>query len=401
MELTTVDVVVAGHICLDMIPRFNASEGTLKDMLTPGKLTEVGAATLSTGGAVSNTGLALHHLGLKTRLMGKVGDDILGSAIVELLMKQDERLASGMIVAEGESTSYSVVISPPNVDRIFLHSPGANNSFTAAEVPREQLDDARLFHFGYPPIMRQTYADGGTQMANLFQEIRQSGAATSLDMAQPDPASEAGKVDWTAWLERVLPEVDIFGPSFEEILFMLDRARYEHLREQHTEDVLLRHVKIELLDELAGQLLDYGVSIVMIKLGDQGLYLRTTDNIDRLSHAADIFSLVREQWQNRQLLSPCFRADVTGTTGAGDTTFAGFLAGLLHHQSAEAAMQSAVGTGAFSVEAADATSGVPDWKTLQQRIEQRWPQLPISLSVPDWTWNESHILRGPHDAQQG
>jgi len=44
-----------------------------------------GAATVSTGGAVSNTGIALHRLGVPTRLMGKVGDDILGRAIPDVL----------------------------------------------------------------------------------------------------------------------------------------------------------------------------------------------------------------------------------------------------------------------------------------------------------------------------
>ena len=46
----------------------------------PGRLLQIGPATFSTGGPVSNTGLALHRLGIATRLMGKVGDDLLGQA---------------------------------------------------------------------------------------------------------------------------------------------------------------------------------------------------------------------------------------------------------------------------------------------------------------------------------
>lgn len=53
--------------------------------------------------------------------------------------------------------------------------------------------------------MRGFYTDGGAAMVALFCQVRAGGMLTSLDMAQPDPHSEAGQVDWTAWLERVLP----------------------------------------------------------------------------------------------------------------------------------------------------------------------------------------------------
>ena len=67
------DAIVAGHICLDIIPDLSGS--TLEQFrrtFVPGRLVQVGSATLGTGGAVSNVGLALHKLGLDVRLMGKV-----------------------------------------------------------------------------------------------------------------------------------------------------------------------------------------------------------------------------------------------------------------------------------------------------------------------------------------
>ena len=88
MRCKKAEAVVAGHICLDIIPQIVRREGGLKALLAPGKLVDVGPATLSTGGAVSNTGLALHRLGLPTRLMGKIGDDGLGQTILELLRRQ-------------------------------------------------------------------------------------------------------------------------------------------------------------------------------------------------------------------------------------------------------------------------------------------------------------------------
>jgi hypothetical protein len=59
----TIDAVVAGHICLDVIPDLATSQDGFEQRFRPGHLVEVGPAAIATGGAVSNTGLALHKLG--------------------------------------------------------------------------------------------------------------------------------------------------------------------------------------------------------------------------------------------------------------------------------------------------------------------------------------------------
>jgi len=53
--------VVAGHICLDIIPPL-VGEGDFEATFRPGRLLETGPALMSTGGPVSNTGLALYNL---------------------------------------------------------------------------------------------------------------------------------------------------------------------------------------------------------------------------------------------------------------------------------------------------------------------------------------------------
>ena len=77
--------VAAGHICLDITPVFHGGRGTQMDkILEPGKLIDVGAADIHTGGAVANTGLAMQKLGIDTKLMGKIGDDALGKTILSI-----------------------------------------------------------------------------------------------------------------------------------------------------------------------------------------------------------------------------------------------------------------------------------------------------------------------------
>jgi sugar/nucleoside kinase (ribokinase family) len=157
---------------------------------------------------------------------------------------------------------------------------------------------------------------------------------TSLDMSYPDPQSEAAQVDWPAWLARVLPHVDVFLPSLDEMQLML-----------RTKDGPA---------EIARRLRGWGARIAGLKLGDQGLYV---------------------QWPDRELRVPCFEVKVVGTTGSGDATIAGFLAGLLRGLSPEDVMTMAVAVGACCCEAADATSGVCPWDEVRQRIQTGWKRL--------------------------
>ncbi|WP_231571573.1 carbohydrate kinase family protein [Gordoniibacillus kamchatkensis] len=147
MEAKPAEITVAGHICLDMIPAIGTCAGGLNELLMPGKLVDVGPAVTATGGAVSNTGLALYRLGIPTRLMGKVGDDLFGKAILDLLNRSGRGLADDMIVAPGEMSSYSVVISPPGIDRVFLHCTGTNDTFALADLDLDKIAATRLFHF--------------------------------------------------------------------------------------------------------------------------------------------------------------------------------------------------------------------------------------------------------------
>ena len=79
-------VIVAGHICLDIIPQLSGmSREAFERSFTPGHLVECGPTVLSTGGAVSNVGLALHRLGIPTRLMGKIGPDLFGQAVRQIV----------------------------------------------------------------------------------------------------------------------------------------------------------------------------------------------------------------------------------------------------------------------------------------------------------------------------
>jgi len=374
-----VEAIVAGHLCLDIIPQFPIDAGPeLSAYLAPGRLAEVGPLTLSTGGAVSNTGLNLARLGVDTRLMGKVGDDLLGTAVLDLVRQQGPQLAQTMVVVPGETSSYTVVINPPHIDRMFLHCVGANLTFGADDVRYDRVAQARLFHFGYPPLMPRFYADRGRELVEMYRRAQATGVTTSLDMTMPDPAGPSGQVDWLAVMRRAMPHVHLFLPSVEEWLFMADRARFDHLSATAGPEKMLWELGDDEIRALAKRALDLGAQVVLLKLGERGLYLRTGAIVDLGRGGPSRLDL----WRDRELWQPAFRPDqVVGTTGAGDATIAGFLAALLRDAPPERALAIAAAVGACNVEAADAVSGVRGWEETLARIDAGWQYVDASANV--------------------
>lgn len=363
-------IIAAGHICLDITPVFSANTpcSAIGDLLEPGKLIQMKGADVHTGGSVANTGLALKLLGADVALMGKVGNDAFGGMVRDILAQHG---AGGLIVDESSATSYSVVLAVPGVDRIFLHDPGANNTFSNQDIPEEALENAVLFHFGYPPLMKRMYENEGNELTYIFRRIKEKGIATSLDMAAVDPASEAGKADWCRILKNVLPYTDFFLPSFEELCFMLDREKYHRLSQAGVDMTKLLDMEQDVMP-LAETCLQMGAKAVLIKCGTRGMYYRTAEE-SALRFVGRRLNLDISQWSGREGLQPCFRADVVlSGTGAGDTSIAAYLAALLQGKSPEACAALAAAEGACAVTAYDALGGLKPLDVLEARIASGW-----------------------------
>ena len=381
-------IVVCGHLCLDIIPGFPSIQG--HDWFRPGRLSLVDAPVIATGGAVSNVGLSLHRLGLAVRLVAKIGEDPLGRLIQERVRGMGESLAAGLVVVPGETTSYTVVLNPPGIDRIFLHCPGANDTFTDADVTDAALDGAAVFHFGYPPLLKQIYSDSGARLERILSRAHGKGALTSLDMSLPDPSSPSGKVDWGALLSRVLPQVDLFVPSIEELLFMLDRAAFTRLAgATGGGDQIIRQVTFPDLAAISRRVHELGAPVVLIKLGDRGAYVHTS--------AAGLQG--RAGWANRELYTPVFTVPrVAGTAGSGDATISGFISSVVRGLGPEQALTNAVAVGACCVEAPDATSGVRSWEETLSRVKSGWKRQAVQPHT-GWTPTAEGVLAGPADAR--
>ena len=389
--------MVAGDICLDFTPKFPQQwQGAFAEIFVPGKVVNVEECIISTGGPVSNAGLALTKLGVNVTLSGKIGDDLIGKCIIECL--GEERIRD-FKVQKGQTSASTIVIVPPNIDRIFLHHPGTNNTFGADDVNYDEVAGCCLFHLGYPPVMRRLYSNQGKELVEMLKRVKQLGVTTSLDMSLPDPASESGQINWEKFLENTLPLVDIFLPSIEETTYMLDRALFEKRKAQAGGKDPVLFYQAEDYCKLSKKVMAYGVKIFALKSGIRGFYLRTNGGL-AFSEIGPAAPEDVRRWQDRELWGSSFTAEPFGSaTGSGDSAIAGFLAAYLRGFSPEDCVQIANIVGWQNVRGIDAISTIEDWPaTIELLRDKNKKRNELKLDGQGWNYDsEKQLYCGPDD----
>lgn len=367
------DAVVAGYLGVDLTPGFGAARRVVPfaELFRPGKLIETEGLHISLGGVVANTGLAMLRFGRKVALMGSVGDDALGELALAMLARAGA--GDGIRRKTGGRTAYGFVIAPPGLDRVFLEDAGCNRVYTADDVDFELVRRSRLFHFGYPPLMEALWQDGGAELRRLLARARETGAAVSLDMTLPDPDGPAGKADWQAILADILPLVDIFVPSIEELFFMLDPRGYARAMAGSAGADPLEAIPAGTCERLAERVLDMGVKVLLVKAGHRGAYLRTGALAGLAAPEAplglaDVHGCPAGAWISP---FPVEAGRMRNACGAGDCAIAGFLSGLLGGETVRDAATYAMLAGRDNLYGEDAVSGLRDWPRMVRDVRNK------------------------------
>ena len=366
--------IAAGHCCLDITPVIPDRGLTPDEMFAPGKLTGINGVQIHTGGSCTNTGLAMKVLGADVTLMGKVGRDEFGDLVREIIWRHGgPDAADHMIVSEDAATSFTFIMAIPGIDRSFLAFPGANDSFGPEDLQDEVLKEAVHFHFGYPSVMKRMYENDGEALVQIFRHVKELGLSTSLDTCAIDPASPAAKADWVKIISRVLPYVDFFMPSMEELCCMMDPAHYAVWEARAAGKELAAVFDLdEDVKPLADRLFTLGAKAVLIKCGAPGLYFRTAGQ-ETLKDVGSKLQLDTAAWAGKDFFTRSFQPDrILSATGAGDTCIAAFLTALLQGYTAEKCTELAAATGASCVEAYDSLSGLRPFAELEQKICAGW-----------------------------
>ena len=369
-----IEIVSAGHICLDIIPAFTI-EGivdNLTDVLIPGKMINMGKCVVVAGGPVTNAGVSIRRLGVKTELIGKVGNDEFGKLVLDWYEK-NERHFKGIKMVDGESTSYTIAICIPGIDRFYLHHCGANDTFGYDDMEFDLVKRSKLMLFGYPPWMRKLYENTGYELTRILKKTKELGTTTVLDLSLPDVDSPAGQVDWLAILKNWVPLTDIMAPSAEEIFFFLYKEEFLEKRANlGPKESVLDHITVKEISNVGNDLIEMGTGIAMVKCGNRGLYIRTADK-NRLKEfgAADCSNL--ENWANRELWFPVYQEEkFVGALGSGDSAIAGFLSAFVWNHTIESCLRYANAAGSMNVTVPDGLSWNKGFDDLTKRIKSGW-----------------------------
>jgi sugar/nucleoside kinase (ribokinase family) len=320
-------IIVAGHVCVDLIPTLPGSES-----LEPGSLAEIGPLEIRPGGCVANTGRVLAELGRDVSLMADIGDDSLGALLAEALATWRVD-AAGVRRVDGGATSYSLILDHPGGDRVVWHHTGANAGFDGSRI---DASGSCLLHLGYPSLLPAMHADGGSALLETLERASGAGLTTSLNLAVVDPDSPAGRVAWPEVLGSVLPVTDVISASAADLASagVAGSAEPAHM------------------DELAAGLVRDGAAVALVTAGSAGACLRTAGS-SRLRRAGRCLADHADEWADVELFATPPALTPVRTVGAGDAATAGLLSALVADRCPPDWLRAAVAAAATVVSGTD------------------------------------------------
>lgn len=232
------------------------------------------------GGAPANMLTAATKLGLSTAFIGKVGTDMHGQFLKEVLEQQGID-TKGMILDPNFFTTLAFVELKENGERVFsfARKPGADTMLTKEDLNQDLLKNTKVFHFG---SLSLTNEPSKTATYEAIRIAKEAGAIISYDPNYRAPLWENEKVA-IEMMREPIPYVDMMKISDEET------------------ELLTGQVDPEAAAEI---LISQGVKVVVVTLGEQGALVRIKDG---------------------SRIVPGFKSQVVDTTGAGDSFWGSFV----------------------------------------------------------------------------
>jgi sugar/nucleoside kinase (ribokinase family) len=301
------DLLVLGDLNPDLIL---SGEDVVPDFGQVERLVDRAELTIGGSGAIVACGAA--RLGLRTAIVGVLGDDLFGRFMREALLERGVGVDAA-VVDPSARTGLTVILSRPQ-DRAILTFPGTIAALKPSDVDRKLIRSTRHVHVS--SFFLQTALAPG--LPELLSEAREAGASVSLD-PNWDPAEV-----WDGGLRQLLRQIDLFLPNAEEAV----------------------RIAGETEPEAAARSIAQNGPTVAVKLGADGAL------------AADAGEVVR--------VTPPTVVDPIDTTGAGDSFDAGVIAGLLAGWGTERSLSLGCVSGALSTQAVGGTAAQP---TLGQALE--------------------------------
>src|SRR5260370_10813078 len=202
-EVLCAGIVVADHVSTPISHLPAAGELVMADRLL-----------LTLGGCAANTAVDLAKMGLRSAVVGRVGDDLFGRIVGDMLREAGVDTAA-LRAIPGADTSQTLIVNVAGEDRRFIHTFGANAGLRAADIPRERLAKCRVLYLGGFLLMAGVTC---TELAEGFAEASQLGVRTVLDVVTP-----LG-VDYRKQLQPILRHTDVFHANSDEAKLILGES---------------------------------------------------------------------------------------------------------------------------------------------------------------------------------
>lgn len=232
------------------------------------------------GGAVTNLLCAAAQCGAKTGFIGKVGADMHGAFLKQSMLNAGVDMHA-LIEAEDVFTTLAFVALKPNGERefSFARKPGADTQLKPEELDRDMLAHTRVFHTGSLSLTQEPSRSATYEAIDI---AKHAGAIISYD---PNYRASlwSSKQEAIRSMRSLIVTADIMKVSDEELPLLTGEPDPE---------------------KAAAELLDQGVKLAAITLGDKGAFVCI---------------------RGESRLVPGFQSVVIDTTGAGDAFFGGFL----------------------------------------------------------------------------
>ncbi|MGQ9629821.1 MAG: PfkB family carbohydrate kinase [bacterium] len=268
-----VDVITFGEALIDFVA---GQHGV--------PLIDAGSFVRAPGGAPANVAVGLSRLGVRSAFMGKVGDDDFGR-FLEKVLSDNGVDTSGMRFDPRVRTALAFVSLQESGERdfMFYRHPSADMMFRPDEIDEPLFDGAKIFHFGSISMISEPSRSATLEAIEIS---RRKGLIVSFDPNLRPPLWDS--MDRARdTIKRGLVKSDLAKVSEEEVSFITG---------------------LEDIEVGARNLLDYGVELVVVTLGERGCYF---DSGLESGYVGG------------------FKVKVVDTTGAGDGFVAGLLTGIL------------------------------------------------------------------------
>ncbi|NVF11119.1 carbohydrate kinase family protein [Anaerococcus sp. AGMB00486] len=281
--------------------------------------------SLTTGGDALNEATIISRLGSKVKLISMVGNDIAGKFILNHCRNNLIDI-DGITVKDGINTSINIGLVAHDGERTFITSKnGSLWKTTIDDLNLDLIKDAKILSYGSffnNPLLRDE------ELVKILSRAKQQNMIITADMIKPRNNETFDDI------KNSLKLVDFFFPNIDEARLMTNKND---------------------INEIADDILSYGVKCVVIKIDSKGAYIKNESGFKAVIPAMHGITAI-------------------DTIGAGDNFASGFITGLVEGLSIKECTQMANVAAGISIQSLGATSGIKTRKQFNENLNRYFIQ---------------------------